>query len=154
MTPAVEDLVGAGETPTRQIDHAPERAADVTDEAPWLVDETLPESGLDAPRPARPRPANLLRVGHSGRPRWPRADDLRPRRRHGALDGTAARVRDRLVVVASKSEDGHAAADRILAELGQSTISLGKYRTGIDLLVERDRSGEVDAVRPVFTAPA
>jgi hypothetical protein len=58
------------------------------------------------------------------------------------------------VVVASKSEDGHAAADRILAELGQSTISLSKYRTGIDLLVERDRSGEVDAVRPVFTAPA
>ena len=67
-------------------------------------------------------------------------------------DGARAAIRDGRVLVESKSENGDAAADRILDELGCAEVSLSKYRTGIDVLVERDRSDEADAIRPLFAA--
>jgi hypothetical protein len=38
----------------------------------------------------------------------------------------------------------------VLADLGQTPVSLSKYRVGIDLVVERDESGDVDATRRLF----
>jgi hypothetical protein len=66
------------------------------------------------------------------------------------MGGEAVRLRDGLVLVESKSEDGESPADRALAELGARPLSLSKYRTGIDALVERDTSGELDEARELF----
>ena len=48
-------------------------------------------------------------------------------------DGPAARMRDGIVLVETKSERGESPADRVLAELGLEPISLSKYRVGMSL---------------------
>jgi hypothetical protein len=146
--------VGEGETDKRQIDHAPPDDGILTDEARRLLDETLAEAGLETPPDLRP----ALRTGFERITLAAREGGARLTCDLGvameALDGRSTRMRERRVLVESKSEDGDAAADRILAELGQARVSLSKYRTGIDLLVERDESGDLDAIRPLFTPPA
>jgi hypothetical protein len=144
----------SGETDKRQIDHAPSDDGVLTEEARRLVDETLPEAGIEPPAELRP----ALRTGfhrvtfasRTGRARL--TSDLGVAME--ALDGRSTRMREGRVLVESKSEDGWAAADRVLADLGQQSLALSKYRTGIDLLVERDETGDLDAIRPLFTPPA
>ena len=57
---------------------------------------------------------------------------------------------DALALVETKSEDGRGRADELLAGAGFAPVSLSKYRTGIDLLVERGESEETAAVRQAF----
>ena len=143
-----------GETDKRQIEHAPSDDGILTAEARRLVDETLPEAGIEPPAELRP----ALRTGFDRITLAARAGGARLTCDLGvameALDGRTTRMREGRVLVESKSEDGRADADRILADLGQPSVSLSKYRTGIDLLVERDESGDLDAIRPLFTPPA
>jgi hypothetical protein len=146
--------IGDGETDKRQIEYAPSDDGVLTDEARRLVDETLPEVGIETPAELRP----ALRTGFDRITLAARAGGARLTCDLGvameALDGRSTRMRKGRILVESKSEDGCAAADGILAGLGQSSIALSKYRTGIDLLVERDESGDMDAIRPLFTPPA
>ena len=65
--------------------------------------------------------------------------------------GDSVTIRDGLVLVESKSEDGEAPADRALRELGAREVSLSKYRTGIDAIVRRDATGELDDIRELFS---
>jgi hypothetical protein len=65
--------------------------------------------------------------------------------------GGSVTIRDGLVLAESKSEDGDASADQELRELGAHEVSLSKYRTGIDALVRRDATGELDGIRELFT---
>ena len=60
-------------------------------------------------------------------------------------------IRDGLVLAESKSENGDAPADRALRELGARDVSLSKYRTGIDALVRRDETGDLDGIRELFS---
>ena len=50
----------------------------------------------------------------------------------------------------SKSEDGDAPADHALRELDAREVSLSKFRTGIDALVRRDTTGDLDGIRELF----
>ena len=54
---------------------------------------------------------------------------------------------DRITIAA---RDNAARLTCDLGELGCAPVSLSKYRIGIDVLVERDRSGDADAIRPLF----
>ena len=67
-----------------------------------------------------------------------------------AMDGESVRMRDGLALVETKSEDGESPGDRALAELGARSVSLSKYRTGIDALVRRDESGDLAEARRLF----
>jgi hypothetical protein len=66
------------------------------------------------------------------------------------MDGRAVRMRDGLALVETKSEDGDSPADGVLREFGAERLSLSKYRTGVDALLRRDESGEVDQARSLF----
>jgi hypothetical protein len=52
--------------------------------------------------------------------------------------GTSARLRDDLVVVETKTEDGKGHCDRLLARAGVEPVSLSKYRAGVGLLIAED----------------
>jgi hypothetical protein len=126
----------------------------LTADAERLLAETLPEAGIAA----APELRAVLRTGFERITLAARAGAARLTCDLGvameSLDGRSTRIRQGRVLLESKSEDGRAVADRALADLAQRTLSLSKYRTGIDLLVERDDSGELDAIRPLFTPPA
>jgi hypothetical protein len=71
-----------------------------------------------------------------------------------AADGRSVRLRDELVIVETKTEDGEGQADRLLRARGAAPVSFSKYRVGIGLLVERDPDpplGErlAEAVQPL-----
>jgi len=67
-----------------------------------------------------------------------------------AVDGESVRMHEGLALAETKSEDGESPADRALAEVGARPIGLSKYRTGIDALVRRDETGELDEARRLF----
>lgn len=48
-------------------------------------------------------------------------------------DGRCVQLRDDLVLVETKSEDGASPADRLLREMEQEPVSLSKYRVGMSL---------------------
>ena len=52
--------------------------------------------------------------------------------------GASARLRDELVVVETKTEDGKGRCDRLLAEAGIESVSFSKYRVGVGLLIAED----------------
>jgi VTC domain len=62
-----------------------------------------------------------------------RATD-RPDRPDRPRDGASASLREGVVLVETKSEEGESPADAVLAELGLEPISLSKYRVGMSLV--------------------
>ena len=64
--------------------------------------------------------------------------------------GEETALREDLVLVEAKSEDGSSRPDTVLAELGVQPRSLSKYRTGVDLLLRRDPTGAEQDLRAVF----
>jgi hypothetical protein len=139
-----------GETDKRQTEHPPERAEELTDDARRLLAEALGPADIEPPDDLRA----ILRTCFDRATLAARDSSARVTCdvdiAMETLEGRAARVRDGLVLVESKSEDGDAPADRVLAELGHEPVSLSKYRVSIDLLVERDESGDLGAVRELF----
>jgi hypothetical protein len=140
-------------TDKHHVDHPAPRVDQLTPEAERLVDETLAAAGIELPGALGP----VLRTGFDRLTLAARDSPGRLTCDLGVamerLDRRTTRIRDSLVLVESKSEDGRASADRVLAELGCPPISLSKYRVGIDLLVERDRSGDLAQTRERFVAP-
>jgi hypothetical protein len=143
--------LASGETDKRQVEHPAARADDLTEAAGSLLDETLPEAGVEPSGALRA----TLRTAFDRVTLAARDDAARVTCDLGvtmerADDGRMTRIRDGLVLVESKSEDGDAPADRALADLGASPVSFSKYRVGIDLLVARDDSGDLAATRALF----
>jgi hypothetical protein len=140
-----------GETDKRQTDHPADRPERLGEAARQLVDETLAEAGV---APVERMDATLSTAfgritlaAREGGSRMTCDLDLRLAR---AADGREASLRDGLVLVETKSEEGHSRADDVLAELGVEPVSMSKYRTGIDLLVEPDPTGETVPLRERF----
>ena len=66
-------------------------------------------------------------------------------------DGGACVLDASLAVVETKSENGARRADELLERDGFGPIAMSKYRTGIDLLLEREDSSETAAIRRAFS---
>jgi len=64
--------------------------------------------------------------------------------------GPSRAMDDSLALVETKTEDGPGRADALLREAGLAPVSMSKYRTGVDLLIERDDSAETAAARRAF----
>ena len=139
-----------GETDKRQVEHPADRAAELLPEARELVDAVLADAGV-APAPdLEPRLQTAFdRVTLAARDGSERVTaDLGVRL--SQLGDGAVSLRPELVVVETKSEDGAGAGDEAMAALGAEPVSLSKYRLGVDALLERDDTGELDAVRGLF----
>jgi hypothetical protein len=138
-----------GDTDKRQTDH--EAAAEaLTPEAEQLVEETLRDAGVEPPGELGPvLRTTFRRVTLAAREGGARLTvDLGVSL--ATMDGRAVRMRDGLALIETKSEDGDSPADAVLRELGAERLSLSKYRTGVDALLRRDESGEVDQARSLF----
>ena len=140
------------ETDKRQVPHprdAPER---LTDEAYSLVRDTLTEAGVAAAEDLSPMLATefdrVTLAAREGGARVTVDTELRLRR---FQDGEACVLDASLALVETKSEDGASRADELLERDGFAPISMSKYRTGIDLLLERDDSSENAAIRRAFS---
>jgi hypothetical protein len=134
-----------GETDKRQIDHAVEDAERFTDAARECVAEALGEVGLDAPERMAPtlntRFSRITLAARTGSERL--TCDLGVRLSHP--DGDAAGLRDGVILVETKSERGESPADRALAELGLTPISVSKYRVGVSLVGGGNRAPQPGA---------
>jgi VTC domain len=123
-----------GETDKRQAAHAVEDAERFTDPARQCLEAALNDAGLKAPEEMGPtlltrfRRITLAAREGSERLTCDLGVDL------SQPDGAAARLRDGLILVETKSERGESPADRVLAELGLEPISLSKYRVGMSLV--------------------
>jgi VTC domain len=144
----------ADETDKRQAEHPADAVDRLTDDAERLIRETVAGAGLEPPAVLEPVLRTEFRritlAAADGGARLTCDAGLRLSR----MDGHDARLRPDLVLVESKSEDGAARADDLLAQRGVRPRSLSKYRTGIDLLVEADPTGDLREIRGLFGGPS
>jgi hypothetical protein len=133
---------GDGETDKRQTDD--------TDAARELLESTLRDAGIVPPGEL----TEVLRTSFDRATLAAREGDTRLTIDVGVtlatIGGESVRLRGGLALVETKSEDGESPGDRVLAELGARRVSLSKYRTGIDALLRRDETGEVEEARELF----
>ena len=141
----------AGETQKRQAAHPADAPEQLTGEARALLRDTLTEAGVAVPQTLRPRLATefdrFTLAAREGAERVTVDTGLCVRR---LPDGETRALDASLALVETKSEDGGGRADALLERDGFAPISLSKYRAGVDLLLERDRSAESAAVRRAF----
>jgi hypothetical protein len=137
--------LASGETDKRQVEHPFDAPEQLTDQARESVEQALEQCGMEPlSEPLEPS----LRTTFTRATLAPtRAGAERTTCDSGIfLDRLAekgrARLKEGLVVVEAKSENGDSPADRALQSLGAEPISLSKYRTGIALLVPRAEDPE------------
>jgi hypothetical protein len=134
-----------GETDKRQTDHAVKDAERFTDSARQCLEQALGDAGLEAPDEMGPtlltRFHRITLAAREGSERL--TCDLGVEL--SEPDGRAARMRDGVVLVETKSERGESPADRVLTELGLEPISLSKYRVGMSLVGGGDRTRQPGA---------
>lgn len=139
------------ETHKRQEEHAPDDAERLDADALRRIDEVLDDAGVEPVDDLRPVLATefdrLTLAARDGGTRITCDLDLRLVRADG---GGSVRLRDACAVLETKSEDGDSPADRALEREGIAPVSMSKYRTGIDLLVERDPTNETAPLRDLF----
>ena len=139
------------ETEKRQAEHPADEPERLTEEARALVRETLTEYGVSVPEDLRPVLATefdrFTLAAREGAARVTVDTGLRLRRLE---DGEGRELDASLALVETKSEDGDGRADALLRRDGFAPISLSKYRTGIDLLLEREAGADTAAVRRAF----
>jgi hypothetical protein len=130
----------AGETDKRQIDYPVSDADRFTDSAQQCLSEALSDAGLQAPAHMAPTLQSAFRrITFAGRESAERLTcDLEVRLSNP--DGDAARMRNGLVLVETKTEEGDSAAQSILVDVGAEEISLSKYRVGMGLVGRADDS--------------
>jgi len=140
------------ETDKRQVPHPPDAPERLTREACSLVRDTLTEAGVAVPEDLHPLLATefdrVTLAAREGGARVTVDTGLRLRR---LRDGEACVLDASLALVETKSEDGDGRADELLKRDGFAPISMSKYRTGVDLLLEREHSSETGAVRRAFS---
>jgi hypothetical protein len=129
-------LKGAdGETDKRQVDHHAAAVNELDGEAVRCLDDALVQAGLKPPAQALDKSLRTsfkrITLSPAGGAERTTCDVGIVLERPGER---RARLRDGLVVLESKSEEGRSPTDRALAEMGIESMSLSKYRTGIALL--------------------
>jgi hypothetical protein len=139
-----------GGTDKRQAHHAPGRTDRLDATSRELLDETLRDAGIPAVGPMEPMLRTTFdRITLAAREGGSRLTcDLRLRL--AAMDGREVRLRDGIALVETKSADGRSRPDELLAERGVEPVSLSKYRTGIDLLIDPDPGAGTDVARRWF----
>jgi VTC domain-containing protein len=124
----------SGETDKRQVDHPAAEADRFTGSARGCLKEALGDAGLDAPERMAPtlltRFERITLAAREGSERLTCDLGVRLANPHGQ----AACLRDGVILVETKSENGESPADRALADLGLESISLSKYRVGMSLV--------------------
>ena len=122
------------ETDKRQTEHPVGDADRLTDSARRCLEEALSDAGLVAPTDLsatlETRFRRITLASREGSERLTCDIAVRLSR----PGGDTASLRDGLIVVETKSEDGDSPADRALADLGLEPISLSKYRVGMSLV--------------------
>lgn len=122
-----------GDTDKRQIEYSAERRAFVTPEAAAFVDEALSDVSLGLSRDLEASLTTGFRrmtfAAHEGAARLTCDFDVELSRGQ-----RSAALRDRLMLLETKSEDGDSSADHVLASMGIEELDVSKYRTGIALL--------------------
>jgi VTC domain len=123
-----------GETDKRQVDHVLGEARQLTDDAWRCLREALGDAGLECPDSLShtlTTSFERLTLAAAGR-----ADRLTCDARIclASPRGQTVTLRDGVVLVETKSEDGDGPADRALANLEVQAISLSKYRVGTSLV--------------------
>lgn len=130
-----------GETDKRQTDHDPEAMAELGSDAWTCLRSALSDVALEIPETLestlRTAFTRVTLVAANGEQRVTCDFDVRLE-----WGESGAMLRDRLVVVETKSEHGDGLADRVLEELGMEPLTLSKYRTGISLLAPGERDPE------------
>ena len=122
----------------RQIDYPVSDADRFTDSAQHCLAEALRDAGLEAPAHMAPTLQTAFRrITFASRDSAERLTcDLEVRLSNP--DGDVARMRDGLVLVETKTEEGDSTAQSILVEVGAEEISLSKYRVGMSLVGAAD----------------
>lgn len=118
----------------KQQPHEPARRDELTKQAHTFLAQTLRE-GADRTAPNDFQPAlttSFQRVTIASSDPARLTCDLQLRLRDP--DGGQAALRDDVLLLESKSPDGHGHADELLAQAGVDEVSLSKYRVGIALL--------------------
>ena len=141
--------VGGG-TDKRQTDHPADASDALTSEAERLLENALRDTAIEPPDELDPILRTSFRrltlAAREGDARLTVDLDVRLAR----MDGRSVRLREDRVLVETKSEDGDSPADHVLAGLSAEAASLSKYRAGIDALLRRDESGDLDRTRELF----
>ncbi len=142
-----------GETDKRQRDHDPGSVAELGDDAWDCLRTALADVGLGLPEALEPSLRTTFTrvtfVPASGEQRITCDFDVRLERPGSG----AVTLRDGLVVVETKSEQGDGPADRVLEELGMEPFGLSKYRTGITLLAADSHDPETAQTAADLFAP-
>ena len=129
------------ETDKRQIDYRPEARRRLTEEAQRCLRGALEKAGLQPPEDLRPALTTSFRratlVARDGSERLTCDFGVRLI----GLDERTAQMRHSLVLIEAKSETGDSPADRELADIGVSPISLSKYRVGMSTVGGAERFG-------------
>jgi hypothetical protein len=122
------------ETDKRQIDHDPDDSERMTKAARRCLEQALDDASIQAPPEFSPRLHTAFqRVTFGAREGSARLTcDLGVRLSEPG--GETAQLRGDLVLVETKTEDGHSHADRLLARMGHEPVSLSKYRVGMSLV--------------------
>jgi VTC domain len=133
------------ETDKRQLDYDEDDHGRMTSAAEECVRSALADAGVDGPNDVsgelRPTLTTAFQRVTFASLRGPErlTCDLGVKLR--APDGAAASMKQDLVLVETKSEDGDSPADRELGRMGIESISLSKYRVGVSLVGGAQGSG-------------
>jgi hypothetical protein len=123
-----------GKTDKRQTEHPVAEADRFTEAARRCLEEALADAGLDSPDRMDPtlqtRFDRMTLAAREGSERLTCDVGVRL----SQPGGEAACLRDGVILVETKSENGDSPADRALADLGLAPISLSKYRVGMSLV--------------------
>lgn len=142
------------ETVKRQREYDHSDHGTITPEARAFLEETLEELAGDGPPPdlAPTLITTYERLTLAAREGGERATlDLAVGLR--SMDGRDVELRDRIVLVETKTGEGDSRLDDELRRAGCEPMSISKYRLGVGLLLAEDpESASAEALRSCFTA--
>jgi hypothetical protein len=126
-----------GETDKRQIDYSADDRERMTRAAERCLASALRDVSLDEDRRLEPSLRTEFERVTLAAQRGSERLTCDFRVRLSRAGGGHRRLRDGLVLLETKSEEGDSPADRQLAEMDVESISLSKYRAGIAMLSDR-----------------
>jgi hypothetical protein len=140
-----------GETSKRSVDHDC-RAEDRLDDADWaLIEETLPDAGIDVPDELRPTlVSHFHRSTLALKEHAERVTIDRDLRLSGGDSNRSLVMHDDYALLETKTPDGHGRCDRALADAGVHSVSFSKYRLGVARLIAHEDHAYVARVMRYF----
>jgi len=142
----------ADETLKRQLPYDTQAHGSLTDEARGFLRETLREIAKESPPEdlAATLSTRYDRITLAAREGGERVTtDLAVEL--GSMDDRSVTLRDGLVLVETKTEEGAGRVDELLRREGRDPISISKYRLGVGLLLAEDpESASVQSLRNCF----